>query len=82
MDIICVIAPCGRSFLKLKLMKRYLQSNMGQARLFGMAFLSIVKEVAKNVDFEDVIAKSFAIVVLDFCFFFLSRRQYLQKFFK
>ena len=55
---------------------------MGQARLFGVAFLSIVSEVAKNVDFEDVIAKSFAIGALDFFFFFLSRRLYWQKFFK
>ena len=82
MDIICIIVPCGRSFLKLKLMERYLQSNMGQTRLFGMAFLSIVSEVAKNVDFEDVIVKKLCNCCSRFLFFFLSCHLYWQKFFK
>lgn len=53
---ICVsVASCERSFSKLKCIKSYLRSNMSQARLTNLAILSIEKEEAKHVNFEDVI---------------------------
>jgi len=35
------VASCERSFSKLKLIKNYLRSTMGQGRLSGLAILSI-----------------------------------------
>ena len=53
---ICVsVSSCERSFSKLKLIKSYLRSTMGQERLSGLAVLSIENEATKNIDFDDVI---------------------------
>ena len=53
------VASCERSFSKLKLLKTYLRSTMSQARLRGLAIISIEKAVASSIDFDDVI-KDFA----------------------
>ena len=50
------VASCERSFSKLKLIKNYLRSSMGQMRLSDLAILSIEREKAKEVDFNDVIS--------------------------
>ena len=56
----CVsVASCERSFSKLKLVKTYLRSQMSDARLSGLAVLSIERELAGRLDFHDVI-KDFA----------------------
>lgn len=44
-----------RSFSKLKLIKNYLRSTMGQVRLSSLALLSIENEVMREMTFEDVI---------------------------
>jgi len=55
------VASCERSFSKLKLIKSYLRSTMGQNRLSNLAILSIDRNKAENIDFENII-KSFASV--------------------
>lgn len=53
---ICVsVASCERSFSKLKLIKNYLRSTMGQSRLSDLAILSIESELVKGIDFNEVI---------------------------
>lgn len=47
------------SFSKLKLIKTYLRSTMGQERLFGLAILSIERDIARLLSYENVI-KDFA----------------------
>lgn len=54
-------ATCERSFSKLKLIKNYLRSTMGQERLSNLSILSIENEVAGEISFEDVIDKFAAI---------------------
>lgn len=55
------IATCERSFSKLKLIKNYLRSTMGQERLSNLAILSIEYEVAKEIEFDDIIDEFAAI---------------------
>ena len=53
---ICVsVAMCERSFSKLKLVKNYLRSIMIQSRLTNLAILSIERESAHSIDFDNVI---------------------------
>ncbi|KAL4120397.1 hypothetical protein QTP88_013097 [Uroleucon formosanum] len=54
-------ATCERSFSKLKLIKNYLTSTMGQERLSNLSILSIENEVAGEINFEDVIDEFAAI---------------------
>eukprot|EP00079_Xenopus_tropicalis_P035792 XP_017949563.1 PREDICTED: zinc finger MYM-type protein 1-like [Xenopus tropicalis] len=49
------VASCERSFSKLKLIKNYLRSSMGQERLSNLSILSIEHEMARKIDFDDVI---------------------------
>ncbi|XP_056392625.1 zinc finger MYM-type protein 1-like [Hyla sarda] len=57
---ICVsVASCERSFSKLKLIKNYLRSTMGQSRLSDLALLSVESELVQTIDFDEVI-NSFA----------------------
>ncbi|XP_076048071.1 uncharacterized protein LOC143029261 isoform X1 [Oratosquilla oratoria] len=49
------VASAERSFSKLKLIKTYLRSSMGQERLSGLAIISINHEVGKDVLYEDII---------------------------
>ncbi len=51
------VASCERSFSKLKMIKNYLRSTMGQERLSSLAILSIENEVANSVNFESIINK-------------------------
>jgi len=43
------------SFSKLKLIKNYLRSTMGQQRLSSLALLSIESDLMREMAFEDVI---------------------------
>ncbi|XP_047140917.1 uncharacterized protein LOC101239212 [Hydra vulgaris] len=55
---ICVsVASWERSFSKLKLIKNYLRSTMGQSRLSDLAILYIQCEFVKSIDFDNVIDK-------------------------
>ncbi|KAM9311655.1 zinc finger MYM-type protein 1-like [Gastrophryne carolinensis] len=57
---ICVsVASCERSFSKLKLIKNYLRSTMGQSRLSDLALLSVESELVQTIDFDEVV-NSFA----------------------
>ena len=49
------VASCERSFSKLKLIKTYLRSTMGQNRLKILAILSIEREQTESLDFNEVI---------------------------
>lgn len=52
-----VTAATGeRSFSKLKIIKNYLRSQMSQDRLVGLAMISIEKELAYNMDMEEVVS--------------------------
>lgn len=51
------VASAERSFSKLKLIKNYLRSHMRQDRLTGLAILSIEYDIAKSVQFSDIIEK-------------------------
>ena len=44
-----------RSFSKLKMIKSYLRSTMGQDRLHSLAFLSIECELVREINFKDII---------------------------
>lgn len=49
------VASNERSFSKLKIIKNYLRSTMGQERLNGLSILAIEKEVTSTIDFDTVI---------------------------
>ena len=49
------VASAERSFSKLKLIKSYLRSTMGQSRLSGLAILSIENDRARQLDVKDII---------------------------
>jgi hypothetical protein len=52
-------AKAERSFSKLKIIKNYMRTTMGQERLSNLALLSIESELRENMDFSDLI-NSFA----------------------
>ena len=49
------VATAERSFSKLKLIKSYLRSTIGQKRLCSLASLSIESDIAEKLDYESVI---------------------------
>lgn len=49
------VASAERSFSKLKLIKNYLRSSMGQDRLSGLAIISINQEIGKQLSYDDII---------------------------
>lgn len=49
------VAAAERSFSKLKLIKIYLRSTMGQERLSGLAIININHVVSKQLSYDDVI---------------------------
>jgi len=49
------VASGERSLSKLKLIKTYLRSSMGQERLNNLAILSIEHEVARDLNYTNVI---------------------------
>ena len=49
------VATAERSFSKLKLIKNYLRSTMGQERLVGLAILSIESERARKTDILKIV---------------------------
>lgn len=53
------VATAERSFSKLKIIKNYLRSTMGQNRLSNLAIISIESDLLKELDTEDLI-KQFA----------------------
>lgn len=49
------VAGGERAFSKLKLIKNYLRSTMSQDRLCSLAMLSIESQLARKLDFKDLI---------------------------
>lgn len=49
------VATGERSFSKLKLIKNFLRSTMLQERLSNLAIISIEKDVAKSLNYDDII---------------------------
>ena len=49
------VASCERSFSKLKLVKNYLRSSMGQDRLSGLSVISIEYDIARELNYDDVV---------------------------
>ena len=49
------VASCERSFSKLKLVKNYLRSSMGQERLTSLSIVSIEYDVASSLNYDDII---------------------------
>lgn len=50
------VAGGERAFSKLKLIKNYLRSTMSQDRLCSLAMLSIESQLARKLDFKDLIS--------------------------
>jgi hypothetical protein len=50
-------AGAERSFSRLKLIKSYVRSTMGEERLSGLALIAIEKQFANEVDYNEVIEK-------------------------
>lgn len=50
--LLITVASMERTFSKLKLIKNYLRSSMGQNRLSNIALLNIEKEEANILDVE------------------------------
>ncbi|KAG1925876.1 zinc finger MYM-type protein [Pimephales promelas] len=50
------VASAERSFSKLKLIKTYMRSSVGQERLSGLAVISINGDVAQKLSYDDLIA--------------------------
>ena len=51
------IASCKRSFSKLKLIKSYLRSIMGESKLSVLAILSIENDFVEMLSFKDIISE-------------------------
>ena len=51
------IASCERSFSKLKLIKSYLRSTMGESGLHALAILSIESDFVEILSFKDINAE-------------------------
>ena len=49
------VASAERSFSRLKLIKTYLRSNLGQERLSGLAIISIENEISSELDYSRLI---------------------------
>lgn len=49
------VATAERSFSKLKLIKNYLRSRMGQERLQNLATISIESDFLKQLDMENLV---------------------------
>lgn len=49
------VASGERSFSKMKIIKTYLRNRMGQSRLSDLAIISIEKDIAKLLNYDDVI---------------------------
>lgn len=49
------VASGERSFSKLKIIKNYLRSTMSQQRLTDLAMLTIEKDIANSLDYDDII---------------------------
>ena len=50
------VAGGERAFSKLKMIKNYLRSTMSQERLCSLAMLSIESQLARKLDFKDLIS--------------------------
>ena len=55
MTLPVTVASAERSFSKLKLIKNHLRSTMGQERLSSLSLLSIESDLARKIDFDDLI---------------------------
>ena len=51
------IASCERSFSKLKLIKSYLRSTMGESRLSALAILSIESDLVETLSYDEIISE-------------------------
>lgn len=49
------VASAERSFSKLKIIKNYLRSTMGQERLSSLAIISIENKIAKSLDISSLV---------------------------
>ena len=57
LTVVISIACCEKSFSKLKLIKSYLRSTMGESRLSALAILSIESDFVEMLSFEDIISE-------------------------
>jgi hypothetical protein len=57
LTIPATVASAERSFSKLKLVKNYLHSTMSQDRLVDLARLNIESEIARKINFDNVITR-------------------------
>ncbi|KAJ7983405.1 hypothetical protein DPEC_G00379050 [Dallia pectoralis] len=48
------VAVGERAFSKMRIIKNYLRSKMSQQRLNGLAMLSIERQLARKLDFQDI----------------------------
>ena len=51
------IASYEKSFSKLKLIKSYLRSTMGESRLSALSILSIESDLVQTLSFDDIISE-------------------------
>ena len=57
LTISATVASAEISFSKLKLVKNYLRSTMSQDRLVDLAGLNIESEIARTINFDNVITR-------------------------
>lgn len=57
LSLVCTNVSDERAFSKLKLIKNYLRSTMGEEKLNAFAFLSIEHEILDSLNFDEIIDK-------------------------
>ena len=57
LTIAASMASCKRSFSKLKLIKSYLRSTMGESKLSALSILSIESDLVDTLSFDNIISE-------------------------
>ena len=67
------VASCERSFSKLKMIKSYLRSTLGESSLSALSKLSIECDLVKTLSFDDIIFEFASIKALRIQYFTFNK---------